>query len=140
MTIEYGDINYIAVLVGIAINMGVGALWYSPFAFAGPWMKLTGITEEYLEENKDEAYKGYAVSVVASAFIVFALAVVVQLARANSAADGLVLGLYAGVGFVAATQAANYTFEARPIRLYLINIGYPVVSFAVIGTVLALWN
>ena len=140
MAIEYGDLNYIALLVGIAINMGIGAVWYSPFAFAGQWMRLTGISEEYLEEHKDEAYKGYAVSVVASAIIVFALAVIVQLARANSAVDGLVLGLYAGIGFVAATQAANYTFEARPIRLYLINIGYPVVSFAIIGTVLALWD
>jgi hypothetical protein len=93
-----------------------------------------------MEEHKDEAYIGYAVSVVASVFIVFSLAVVVQLARATSAADGLLLGLYAGIGFVAATQAANYTFEARPIRLYLINVGYPVVTFALIGILLALWD
>ncbi|MDA1347874.1 MAG: DUF1761 domain-containing protein [Chloroflexi bacterium] len=140
MTVEYGDINYFAVLVGIVINMAVGALWYSPFAFSKDWMALTGVTKEYLDEHKDEMYKGYAVSVVASVFIVFSLAVVVQLARATSAADGLLLGLYAGIGFVAATQAANYTFEARPMRLFLINIGYSVVTFAIIGTLLALWD
>ena len=140
MPIEYGDINYLAVLVGIVINMAVGALWYSPVAFAKDWMAMTGVTKEYMEEHKDEAYIGYAVSVVASVFIVFSLAVVVQLARAISAADGLLLGLYAGIGFVAATQAANYTFEARPIRLYLINVGYPVVTFALIGILLALWD
>ena len=93
-----------------------------------------------MEKHKDEAYLGYAVSVVASVFIVFSLAVVVHLARAISAADGLLLGLYAGIGFVAATQATSYTFEARPMRLYLINIGYPVVTFAIVGTLLALWD
>ncbi len=140
MTIDYGSINYVAVLVGIVINMALGALWYSGLAFAGPWMKLTGITREYIEEHKDETYQSYAVAVVASAALVFALAIVIQLTGAASAVDGLALGLYAGIGFVASTYAVTYTFEGRPIRLYLINVGYSVVGFAVIGVLMASWN
>ena len=140
MTIHYGDINYLAVVVGIVINVAAGALWYSPLLFARPWMDANGITEEDIRERQSEAYKGYAVSIVASAIIVFTLAIVIQLAGARSAADGFVLGLYAGIGFVATTQASNYTFETRPIRLYLINVGYPVVAFAAIGVLLASWD
>ena len=41
MTIDYGgNINYIAVLVGIIINMALGALWYSGIAFGKQWMAI----------------------------------------------------------------------------------------------------
>ncbi len=140
MTIDYGDINYIAVLVGIIINMALGALWYSGIAFGKQWMALNGFTQEDIEERRGETRLSYAVSVVASIVIVFVLAAVVQLTRANSPVEGLILGLYAGIGFVAATQSTSYTFESRPVRLFLINIGYSVVGFAIVGTLLASWS
>ena len=120
--------------------MQIGALWYSPVLFAKPWMAEVGITKEEFSEKQKTAYKGYAVSIVASIIIVLTLAVVVQLAGATAALDGLVLGLFAGIGLVATTQAANYSFESKTVRHYLINVGYPVVAFAVIGILLALWD
>ena len=140
MSIEFSDINYLAVLVGVVINMFAGAMWYSPILFAKPWMAKTGISLEYIQEHEQQAYKGYAVSIVASIMITLTLAILVQLAGATTAADGLTLGLLAGIGFILTTQAANYTFESRPIKLYLINAGYPAVTFVVIGILLALWD
>ena len=139
MSFDFGDINYLAVVAGIIINMAAGALWYSPVLFSNAWLAAIGKTKEEIQEQGSPA-QGYAVAIVASIVIVLAMAVFVQLAKASTWADGLALGLLAGAGFVATTAGAQYAFESRPLRLYLINTGYPLVSFAVIGIVLALWD
>ena len=43
-------------------------------------------------------------------------------------------------GFVATTAASSYTFESRGVKHYLINAGYPVASFALIGIVIGAWQ
>ena len=48
--------------------------------------------------------------------------------------------MFAGVGFIATSQAANYTFESRSLKLYLINTVYPVITLAINGVILALWQ
>ena len=65
-----------------------------------------------------------------------ALAVIVQLAWADDAADGAVLGLIVGVGFVVTFLALNYSFAFKSLKLFFIDAGYPTVAYAIMGTVL----
>lgn len=139
MELDLADVNYLAVIAAIAVNMIVGAVWYSPLLFARPWMVANGFTEEQIKAQ-GSATRGYIVSVIASVVIAFAIALSAQAAGAGAAIDGLLLGLAAGVGFVATTSAANYIFESRPLKLYLINAGYPVVSFTLIGLLIGAWQ
>ena len=139
MELDLADVNYLAVIAAIAVNMIVGAVWYSPLLFARPWMAANGFTEEQIKAQ-GSATRGYIVSVIASIVIAFAIALFAQATGADAAIDGLLLGLAAGVGFVATTSAANYIFESRPLKLYLINAGYPVVSFTLIGLLIGAWQ
>ena len=139
MELDLADVNYLAVIAAIAVNMIVGAVWYSPLLFARPWMVANGFTEEQIKAQ-GSATRGYIVSVIASVVIAFAIALFAQAAGAGAAIDGLLLGLAAGVGFVATTSATNYIFESRPLKLYLINAGYPVVSFTLIGLLIGAWQ
>lgn len=140
MNLAIADINYLAVVVGVVVNMIAGGLWYSPLLFAKPWMAETGISMEAISEDRAGMIRGYVASVIASIAIVFAMSVLVEAADASGAVDGLLIGLMAGIGFVATTQLANYAFESRSVRLYAINVGYPVASFLAIGLLLALWR
>ena len=139
MDLNIGSINYLAVVVAIVINMAAGAAWYSPLLFAKPWMAANGLTEESIKEA-GSATKGYVVAVIASIVIAFAVALFAQASGADTPVEGLILGLAAGLGFVATTFAANYIFESRPLKLYLINAGYPVVSLALIGLLIGAWQ
>ena len=139
MDLDLGNINYIAVVVAIVINMALGAAWYSPLLFAKPWMAANDLTEESISEA-GSATKGYVVAVIASIVIAFAIALFAQASGVDTAVEGLLLGLAAGLGFVATTFAANYIFESRPLKLYLINAGYPVVSLALIGLLIGAWQ
>ena len=139
MDLDLGSINYIAVVVAIVVNMALGAAWYSPLLFAKPWMAANDLTEESISEA-GSATKGYIVAVIASIVIAFAIALFAKASGVDTAVEGLLLGLAAGLGFVATTFAANYIFESRPLNLYLINAGYPVVSFTLIGLLIGAWQ
>ncbi|MBI2935798.1 MAG: DUF1761 domain-containing protein, partial [Chloroflexi bacterium] len=51
MRVNFSEINYLAVIVGVVLNMVAGALWYSPLLFARPWMKEVGMTEEDIRHS-----------------------------------------------------------------------------------------
>ena len=139
MVIEFDGINYLAIVIAILINMGLGALWYSPVLFAKPWMAANGFTEESIKEAGG-ATKGYVVSIIVSVVVALAIASFAKAADSDTAIEGLMLGLAAGLGFVATTAGVSYLFESRPLKLYLINAGYPVVSFALMGLLIGAWQ
>ncbi|MEO0341740.1 MAG: DUF1761 domain-containing protein, partial [Bacteroidota bacterium] len=53
---------------------------------------------------------------------------------------GLIGGVLAGFGWVALSLGMIYLFERRSFKLFLINAGYLVVSFTLMGIILGLWK
>jgi hypothetical protein len=43
------------------------------------------------------------------------------------------------LGTVAPAVGSNYAFTGKPIALYLIDAGYPLVSLCMMGALLAVW-
>ena len=102
-------------------------------------MKEIGATKEEIEGRGGQV-KAFAIAIVGAIVAVFVLAILVQVANATEALEGLAIGLLVGVGFVVTTMGINYTFEARSVRILLINAGYPVLNLAVVGTILGVWQ
>ena len=55
---------------------------------------------------------------------------------ANSGAAGAIIGLYVGLGFIAAAMFAEVLFAGRHPRLYAITAGYSVVAAIVQGAII----
>ncbi len=138
--IDLGSLNYLAVLVGIIFNQVLGAAWYS--AWSKPWMSGVGLTMEDMEAMKGTArqWYPYVVAIVSALVFTLGLAILVQGMGADNAVDGLTLGLLAAVAFNATSYATTYSFEGRGLTIFLINIGYPLISYALIGILLAVWQ
>ena len=81
----------------------------------------------------------YVVAIVSTLIFTFVLALLIQEMAAEGFAEGIFLGLLAAIGFILTTNATNYSFEPRSLRLFLINSGYPLIMYAVIGILLAVW-
>ena len=58
----------------------------------------------------------------------------------HSLGIGLKRGFAAGVCWIALPLASGYSFEQRSAKLWLINAGYYVVQFTLIGAILGLMN
>jgi hypothetical protein len=133
---ESADINWLAVVVAALVPMVLGALWYSPALFARPWLRAVGRTMEELSG----ARIGYALSAVAALVTAAVLAYVVDWAGAGSFGDGLLTGAVVWLGFVATVLAVTTYFGGRPLALWAINAGYQLVSYALMGAILAAWD
>ena len=53
---------------------------------------------------------------------------------------GVTAGALAGIGWVATALGVTYLFEKKSMKLFLINAGYHVVSFVVMGAILGVWK
>jgi surface polysaccharide O-acyltransferase-like enzyme len=135
-------VNLWAVLVAAVASMVVGFLWYSPFLFARPWMLAMGYDPDNkakLDEMRKSAGKSYALSFVASLVAAFVLGKIIDVATVDSALYGMKIGFAVWLGFVTTVQLTAKLFGNQPTKLYLINTGYQLVCYLVMGAILAVW-
>ncbi len=53
---------------------------------------------------------------------------------------GAAVGLVTGAGLAATGLAVAYTWENKPIQLYLVDAGYHVAGLTLLGGILAAWH
>ena len=136
------DVNLIPVFVDAIATMIVGFLWYSPLLFAHPWMRLMGIDpsdKAKLAEMQKGAGKTYGLAFVASIASAVVLAKIIELASVITIPYGMKIGFAVWLGFVTTVQLTGALFGKQPTKLYLINTGYQLVCYLVLGAILAKW-
>jgi hypothetical protein len=138
----FDGLNYIAILLAAIASMVIGALWYSPLLFAKPWMRMIGKTEEDLKKDGGMGSGGlnYAIAMGGSLIAAFILAQFVYLMDAKTIVSGIKLGLWIWVGFTATSTFTHYSFSGRPLKLALLDAGYFLVTYTVMGAILAGWR
>jgi hypothetical protein len=130
------DINYVAVLVCGVAAMILGYAWYSNALFGKAWMKLAKLTDADMKKassNMPMMYGGMFISALVMAYV---LAHFAKYAGAVTLTDGAVAGFWAWLGFVGTTMLSGALFEHKPLKLYLINTGYYLVTLVVMGIIL----
>lgn len=134
-------INIWAVLVSAAAHFALGALWFSPWLFAKPWMQEIGLTPEKIKATPASRMRVlYGTSLATALVMAVALAYLIRATNMTGLAQGLQTGLIVGIGLVAASNAPPYGFGGKSLRLYLIDQGYAVVGLAMMGAILAVWQ
>jgi Protein of unknown function (DUF1761) len=127
-------VSLLATLLATVLSFVLGGLWYGP-VFGKTWMRLVGATEATLREDFNPA-KTYGITFVLAflASYVFGM----FLGPNPSVAFALGASASAGIFWVAGSLWTNDLFERRPFPLTLINGGYHVVKFLLIGLSFAL--
>ncbi len=130
------QVNWLAVVVAALCSFLVGGVWYSPLLFARPWMRANGFREEDL--------RGAPMARVFGGSFLLALVIATNLAfflgPDRTPAFGAAAGLAAGLGWVTASLGVLYLFERRPMALLLVNGGYNVVTYTLMGLILGAWR
>jgi hypothetical protein len=140
MTLDLGELNYIAIIVSVVATQVLGTLWYSNLLFGKTWRAEIGMTAEQWQARSSQARAGYIMAILGSLIAAWVLAMLIQATDAADVIDGIVLGLMVSIGFVATAIAINYVFESKSLKLFLITAGYPVVSLLITGIILTLWG
>ncbi|MEZ4849100.1 MAG: DUF1761 domain-containing protein [Bacteroidia bacterium] len=98
------------------------------------------------ESKKSKASKGkmamiFSLSFVLNFIVALFLSLFTEIAMMLGS-SALLAGLMAvllAIGFVATTFGINYLFAQKPLKLYLIDAGYMIVSFFVMGLIIGAW-
>src|SRR2546428_2811186 len=125
--------NWVAIILATVVSIGLGFLWFSPVLFLKPWVALR---PDRNEMSGTASPMLYVITTVGALVSAITLDWVIELAHANGVAGGAIIGLYAGLGFVAPAILSDNLFNERPFKLYLIVGGFPVVGLLVMGAIL----
>lgn len=133
-------IRLVPVLLAAIATMILGFLWYSPILFAKPWMLAMGYDPKdkaRIEQMRKSAGPTYFFAFIASLVSAFVLAKIIDITTVNSALYGMKVAFAMWLGFVTTVQFTAKLFENKPWKLYLINTGYQLVCYLVMGAILA---
>ena len=130
-------INWLAVLVAGVSAFVVGGIWYGPL-FGKAWQQMNGISDEQIKASSQAKTFGgaFVLTLIAS----FGMAMLMQLHAAPGLSSGLGVGTVVGLAFVATSLGINYLFALKSMRLYLVDAGYLVLMFAVMGVIIGAWR
>ncbi|GAB3755559.1 DUF1761 domain-containing protein [Lysobacter olei] len=128
------DLNWLAILAATASSFVLGGLWYGPL-FKKAWCREAGIDPDAAPAHPARIFATAIVCALLSA-TVFAT----MLPANATAVDGFGVGFVVGVFFVAMSFGINYAFSQRSLKLWMIDGGYHIVQFVLIGVILGAWH
>jgi hypothetical protein len=121
-------------------TFAVGFVWYGKILFGALWQRLAGLSDE--EIKKSNMLIVFGLSFILSFIIAFFLSLFTEIAMmiGTSALMAGLLAVMLCIGFVGTTFGINYLFARKPFRLYLIDMGYMIISFFVMGLIIGAWK
>lgn len=130
------NISYLGILISAVVSMIIGALWYGPL-FGKPWMKMMGLTKKDMEKAKKKGmWKLYLANFIAVFVMAFVLMHIIIHVGAVTIWEGVQTGFWVWLGFIATVMLGTVIWEGKPLKLYLLNVGYYLISLLVMGAIL----
>lgn len=127
------NLNWLAVIASALSTFLIGGIWYS--LFEKQWMLSNNFTKSDLEKRKMPMVFG--LSFLLSFIMALNLAMFIG---QGDLVFGMIAGFMTGFGWVALAIGIIALFENRPIKYVLINGGYMVLAFTVMGAILGAWK
>jgi hypothetical protein len=132
--VSFSSLNWIAILLGTILSMGLGALWYGPL-FGQLWLRLIGKSEDELESDPGMYIKTFLAALIG----MIALNLGVVAFGATDLLSGLVAGGFLFLGLGATTTFVYTTFEGPSEKVWLLYAAYQLVLYLIMGAVFAIW-
>lgn len=135
-----GELNWLAVLVSTVAYFALGALWYSPQMFGKAWQRSMGWEMPAGQRPNPAVFVAPLITCVIASIAVGALA---ESTGTDSFGEGIVLGLFAGIGISAAVLFVTAIFEpTKPSRMtwFGITAGYHLVGLLIASVILSTWT
>src|SRR3989338_4272446 len=139
------ELNYWAILVAALAAMVIGGMWYGPL-FGKVWMRLTGISQEKIDEIKKKGMaKSYILNFVGYLVMAYFLAYFVlgwstSQPELNPVSIGLQTGFWLWLGLIATSSMSPVLWEGRSWKFWFLNNGYSLLKLLAMGAILGTWR
>lgn len=130
---DFGGVNYLAVLVAAIAGFFVGWPWY--MTLGKPWARALGMDPD---NPPPPAPKPFIILGIALLVMAFVLAGVIGHLGQDQVtlANGVLSGIFVWAGFVVTSMSVNYAFQDRPLSLTLIDGGHFLLVLMLQGAII----
>jgi len=128
-------INHVAVFVAAIVYLAFGWLWYAVL-FSHQWASFVGKPTMGMPPP----------SLLVESFLlglILSYATAIALSRRPedlSVGQGISFAMFMGLAIYGSQTLNNALYEGRYIGLWLLNTGYVVIGFAIIGAIIGGWK
>lgn len=140
MTLDIGQLNWVAIVVGALVYFALGALWYSPVLFARAWQRSIGWDEG--REPPQASVTTYVAPLAAYLVMATAVGMLASATGTDELAEGIVLGLILGIGLSLAHTFVDASFDPnkpQPWIWFAINGSYHALGLVIVAVIIAMW-
>ena len=120
---DYIYIDWLVIILAAILNMIIGLIWYSKWLFGEIAKKLS------VHSRRDMNLKTLIYMLCISFILAYFLSFFEAHLRVTSVTDGMFVGFLLWVGFVATIQFSSHVWSQTPLKLFLIDSGYRLVTF-----------
>jgi hypothetical protein len=132
---SFSEINWISVVAANLVSFAIGSVWYSSVLFGKTWQKELKLGNEEITSSSMSKIFGsaFVLSFIGAAFLDMFIG------RESTVWSGMCSGLIVSVAWISTALGVNYLFARKSFKLFLIDAGYLVVFFVVMGAILGAW-
>ena len=135
---DFGSINWLAVIVCVVVSMVSGTIWYNPKTFFPMWWKVVGAGKE--QPGMENMGMTWGLTLLSSLVQAISLAIMVNFMGGVDAMSGARIGFMLWSGFVAPTYLVNKLFAGHGLKIWTIEVGNHLVNFLIFGAILGAWH
>lgn len=140
---DLSSINWLAVIVAAVAFFALGAIWYGPL-FGKKWQSGVGLSDDDMKNANMGKLFGSAflfALIISFGMAMFFFGMADPNAEAMMTVEmGAMYGLMTGIFFLFPSISMNYLFARKGMALMLIDSGYHVVAYTIVGVILAAWQ
>jgi hypothetical protein len=134
--ISFVSVNWWAVALSALSAMFIGFIWYTPL-FGKTWKNLTpGVRNKSEKEMMSRMGPAFGMAILCNILMAYVLAVILRHTGAHTVTAGAVTALWIAVGVVFTTNLYNAIFSWKPMKLFWIDVGYPMLCVVVMGAII----
>ena len=137
------ELNWVAVGASLLAVFVLGAAWFTPAVLGTYWARqvarYSGASEAAITSGAAQPVS-LLKWVVSMAVNVIVLALVIEGVGADSAVEGMTLGMMVALGFGATFSGWPPIFARMPWEWWLVNNGAFLIMQVAAGTILAVWR
>jgi hypothetical protein len=139
---DFGSINWLAVLACVIVSFAVGFVYFSPKVFFDMWWKALGKTGQ---PGSGGMGLTWGLTTVASVVQAVAMALLVpvlgeRMPGGVNAMNGALTGFMLWLPFMAATSLTNRLFAQHGLKVWAIEAGNHLIVLVLMGLILGAWR
>jgi hypothetical protein len=138
--VDFSGFNIWELLVAPLPTFVLGFFWYGKPLFGNLWQRMANITDEEIQQSNMPLIFGvsYLLNFIIAFFLSFFIEISMMLG--STAILGGLFASFLCLGFVGTSLGINYLFARKPLKLYLVDIGYFALSFFIMGFIIGAWH